>query len=195
LIELPSCSRIKPGKREKFEAFMERIIELPFTDEKVIKEIRAGDFVSLSGTIYTARDQAHKRIAELIEKKEPLPFDLKGNVIYYCGPTPPGEDGLFGSAGPTTSTRMDEFTPLLLQKGLKGTIGKGGRSQEVINACKAFHAVYFITFGGAGAYLATRIVKQELAAYPELGTEAVYRLVVKDFPAVAAIDVSGRSIF
>lgn len=174
---------------------MSKNINLPLTDRSALKGLRAGDEVSINGVLYTARDQAHKKIVGLLEKGEPAPFDLAGNMIYYCGPTPQREDGLFGSAGPTTASRMDDFTAPLLNAGIVGTIGKGNRSDKVLNACRETGAVYLVTFGGAGAYLAKRILKQECVAFPELGPEAVYRLEVKDFPAVVAFDPEGNSIF
>ena len=166
----------------------------PLTEE-IVEGLRAGDKVFISGTIYAARDQAHKRMFELIQKGEPLPFDIGGQIIYYVGPTPPREGMVIGSAGPTTSSRMDEFTPALLKAGLKATIGKGARSSEVKEALKKFKAVYFVSVGGAGALLSQRIKKAEVVAYPELGTEAIRRLEVEDFPVIVAYDMYGGDLF
>lgn len=162
---------------------------------KVLESLSAGDFVSLTGTIYTARDQAHKRIVEASKRGESLPFEPKGAAIYYCGPTPPREDGLFGSAGPTTSARMDPFAPKLYEAGVAVTIGKGNRAEAVREACAKFGAVYLVTYGGAGAYLASRMKSQRLVAYPDLGAEAVYEIVVEDFPAIVGFDSKGGSFF
>ncbi|NLJ80102.1 MAG: Fe-S-containing hydro-lyase [Firmicutes bacterium] len=157
--------------------------------------LRAGDQVELSGVLYTARDAAHQRFNQLIKAGEPLPFPLEGAVIYYVGPCPakPGEP--IGSAGPTTSCRMDGLTIPLLERGLKGTIGKGGRSPEVVEALKKYKAVYFAAVGGAAALIAQRIKKVEVLAYPDLGPEAVHRLTVERFPAIVAIDSAGNSIY
>lgn len=174
---------------------MKTNLTLPVKDRSVLATLNTGDEVSVSGVLYTARDQAHKKMLSLLGKGEPLPFDPKGAMIYYCGPTPARADGLFGSAGPTTSSRMDEFTVPLFKAGLAGTIGKGNRSSKIMEACREYGAVYLVTFGGAGAYLAQRILKQECVAFPELGPEAVYRIEVKDFPAVVAFDPAGNSLF
>ncbi|MDD5773148.1 MAG: FumA C-terminus/TtdB family hydratase beta subunit [bacterium] len=156
-------------------------------NEKVIKNLNPGDKVEITGTFYIARDQAHKKLIELIKKGKKLPFPLEGQIIYYCGPTPARKGEIIGSAGPTTSKRMDPFTEILLEHGLKGTIGKGTRSKEVTNAIKKHKAVYFVTYGGAGAYLRQFITKNELVAYPELGPEAIRKITVKDFPAYVGI--------
>lgn len=153
----------------------------------IIKNLKAGDKVKINGTLYIARDQAHKKLVELIKKGGKLPFSLDGQIIYYCGPTPPRKGEVIGSAGPTTSKRMDPFTKIILEHGLKGTIGKGTRSKEVTDAIKKHNAVYFVTYGGAAAYLRQFIVKNEPAAYPELGPEAIRKITVKDFPAYVAI--------
>lgn len=163
-----------------------KIIHTPLTD-KIIKNLKTGDKVKVNGTLYIARDQAHKILAELVKKGEKLPFRLEGQVIYYCGPTPARKGEIIGSAGPTTSKRMDPFTPVLLEYGLKGTIGKGTRSKEVTDAVKKHNAVYFVTYGGAGAYLRQFIIKNELVAYPEFGPEAIRKITVKDFPAYVGI--------
>lgn len=172
-----------------------RVLTFPLTDRSALKDLRPGDEVSINGVLYTARDQAHKKLMVLLEQKLPLPFDPKSGAIYYCGPTPERGDGLFGSAGPTTSSRMDEFAGALYRAGIAGTIGKGNRSAKVLDACRENGSVYFVTFGGAGAYLAKRILKQECVAFPELGPEAIYRLEVENFPAIVGFDVSGNSLF
>lgn len=169
-------------------------IETPLTDE-VIEQLKAGDLVLINGYVYTARDAAHKRLVELINNNTPLPFDLKGQIIYYVGPTPAPPGKAIGSAGPTTSSRMDSYTPLLLSLGLKGMIGKGQRSEEVVKAIKKYKAVYFLATGGAGALLSRHIVSAEEIAFPELGTESIKKLLLKDFPAIVAIDCHGGNIF
>lgn len=170
-------------------------IELPPLTDKIIKNLRAGQQVLISGIIYTARDQAHKRLAGLLKKGKKLPFNLKGQIIYYCGPTPAKKGQVIGSCGPTTSARMDEFTPLLLREGLKGMIGKGRRSQVVREAIKRYRAVYFLTYAGCGALLSTFVKRCELIAYPDLWAEAIYRLEVENFPLVVGIDSRGRDIY
>jgi len=162
---------------------------------KEIEGLKAGEEVLLSGTIYTARDQAHKRLVEAINKSKKLPFDLNGRVIYYCGPTPARPGRIIGSSGPTTSSRMDEFTPALLKKGLLAMIGKGRRSQPVIQAIKKHKAVYFLTYAGCGALLSKYVSKNNPVAYKNLGPEAIYRLEVRDFPLIVGIDIKGRSIY
>lgn len=169
-------------------------ITTPLTDE-VVKSLKAGDFVLINGYVYTARDAAHKKLVELIYNDAPLPFDLKGQIIYYVGPTPAPPGKVIGSAGPTTSSRMDSYTPLLLSLGLKGMIGKGERSQEVKKAIEQFKAVYFLATGGAGALLSRHIVSVEEIAFPELGPESVKKLLFKDFPVIVAIDCHGGDIF
>ena len=158
-------------------------------------KLAIGDQVLITGTIYTARDAAHARLAELIRAGRPLPFDLKGQVIYYVGPAPARPGKPIGPAGPTTSYRMDPYTPLLLEHGLKGMIGKGKRSREVVEAMKKYRAVYFAAVGGAAALLARSIRGAEVVAYPELGAEAINRLAVEDFPAIVVNDVSGRDLY
>ncbi len=148
----------------------------------------------LDGYVYTARDQTHLRLIKEIARKK-MPFDLKGQVIYYAGPTPTPKGKVIGSCGPTTSSRMDDFTPALLKAGLKGMIGKGRRSEEVRRAIKKYKAVYFLTIAGAGAYLSKRIVETKPIAYKDLGAEAIYRLKVKNFPAIVGIDSKGRSLY
>lgn len=171
---------------------MERYIKTPL-DETTIKEIKAGDFVYITGTIYTARDAAHKRMYEALQNNENLPFNVTNNVIYYLGPTPAREGQVIGSAGPTTSSRMDKYTPLLLDKGLKGMIGKGKRSEEVRESIIKNQAVYFAAIGGAGALLSKSIKSARVIAYDDLGTEAVRELYVENFPVIAVIDCEGTN--
>lgn len=170
-----------------------RRITAPLKD-KEIKGLKAGDEVLLSGVIYTARDQVHLKISRMLERGKKVPVDLRGQVIYYCGPTPPGKR-VIGSCGPTTSGRMDAFSRALLDAGLKGMIGKGARKPEVRASIKKKGAVYFVAPAGAGAYLSGKVKSSEPVAFMELGPEAVYRLEVKDFPLIVAIDVLGRDIY
>lgn len=163
-------------------------------DEKQIAGIVAGDEVTLTGIIYTARDQAHKRLAEANNRKERLPINLKGAIIYYCGPAGTPKGKIIGSCGPTTSRRMDEFTPLLLSLGLKGMIGKGNRSEEAAAAIKKYKAVYFLAYAGCGALLSKYVKKAEPVAYKDLGPEAIYRLEVEDFPLIVGIDSRGECL-
>lgn len=163
--------------------------------DAALSSLNIGDNVQITGTIYTARDAAHARLAELIRAGRPLPFDLQGQIIYYVGPAPARPGKPIGSAGPTTSYRMDPYTPLLLEHGLKGMIGKGKRSAEVIAAMQRFRAVYFAAVGGAAALLARSIRRAEVVAYPELGAEAINRLTVENFPAIVVNDVSGRDLY
>jgi len=169
-------------------------ISPPLTDD-VIMKLKAGDRVLITGAIYTGRDMAHKYMVEGHQKGEKLPFDLKGQILYYTGPTPAPPGKPIGSAGPTTSYRMDKYTPYLLELGLKGMIGKGPRGQEVKDAIKKHKAIYFAAIGGAGALISKAIRKAEPIAYPELGTEAVMRLEVEDFPAVVVNDVHGADLY
>ena len=169
-------------------------ITTPLTS-KDIETLSTGDEVLINGIIYTGRDAAHKKLFELLEKNERLPVDLKGQIIYYVGPTPAKPGRVIGSAGPTTSGRMDKYAPRLLEYGLKGMIGKGLRSKEVQEAIVRNKAVYFAAIGGAGALLSKTIVKSEVVAYPELGPEAIYRLEVVDFPAVVVIDAKGQNLY
>lgn len=166
-------------------------IDLPL-NKKIIKDLKVGDEVLLNGILYTARDKAHQRLANSLKNKDRLPIDLKDITIYYTGPTPSKPGEIIGSAGPTTSSRMDVFTPILLQNGVKGMIGKGKRSQEVISAIKEYRCIYFVTIGGAGAWLSQKITSAEVIAYHDLGAEAIFKLQVKDFPAIVAIDSSGN---
>ena len=171
-----------------------RHIETPLSDE-VVRNLRTGDRVLISGVIYTARDAAHQRFIAALKECGELPFDPRGQIIYYMGPAPAPPGKPIGSAGPTTSSRMDPLTPQLLAEGLKGMIGKGPRSAEVREALVKYVAVYFAATGGAGALLAASIQEAEVIAYPELGTEAVRRLVVVDFPAIVANDSLGGDAF
>ncbi|MGA2915975.1 MAG: Fe-S-containing hydro-lyase [Sedimentisphaerales bacterium] len=172
---------------------MKKIIT-PLTDE-VIRSLKAGDEVSISGVVYTARDAAHKRLCELIEKKEKLPIPIEGQIFYFVGPTPARPGKVIGSAGPTTSARMDNFSPVLLSAGLKGMIGKGYRSDAVKDALKKYCAVHFAALGGAGALLSQYIISAQVVAYEDLGTEAIRKLQIKDFPAVVAYDSFGNSVY
>ena len=160
-----------------------------------VKELRAGDVVRISGYIYTARDAAHKRLTEALARGEELPLDLKDNVIYYVGPSPTKPGEVVGSAGPTTSGRMDKYTPTMIQQGMRGMIGKGLRSQEVIDACKEYGAVYFAAVGGAAAVIAQSIKGEEMIAYEDLGPEAIRRYEVEDFPAIVVIDAEGNDFY
>jgi len=172
----------------------EKIVETPLSDD-VVKSLKMGDKVRINGVIYSARDAAHKRLVELIEKGEELPFDVRGQIIYYVGPTPAKPGYAVGSAGPTTSYRMDPYAPILIEHGLRGMIGKGSRSEAVKEAMKKFGAVYFAAVGGAGALIAKSIVSAEVIAYPDLGAEAIRRMEVKDFPAIVAIDAQGNDLY
>lgn len=169
-------------------------INVPQDLDKLLK-LKAGDEVSLSGTVYTARDQAHKRLSALLEQGRKLPFDLDSAVIYYCGPAGTPRGRVIGSCGPTTSRRMDGFTPRLVKAGLKAMIGKGGRSPEVNAALARHRAVYLVAFAGCGALIAGHVVSRKTVAFPELGPEAVLRLEVKDLPLVVGTDSRGRTIF
>ena len=168
-----------------------RQIQLPMSAE-TIASLNAGDKVILYGTIYAARDAAHKRFIEALDRGEKLPIDLESAVIYYMGPSPTRPGDFIGSCGPTTSARMDKYTPRLIGEGLRVMMGKGDRSPEVVEAIKQHGAVYFITIGGAGALLSLKVLDSEVVAYPELGTEAVLKLEVANFPAVVAIDSKGN---
>ncbi len=164
-------------------------------DDEIILKLKTGDEVLISGTIYTARDQAHFRLVKLIEENKPLPFELKGQIIYYVGPTPEKPGEIIGSAGPTTSYRMDKYAPLLMQFGLKGMIGKGKRSPEVKEAMKKYKAVYFGAIGGAGALISKTITSSNVIAYEDLLSEAVRKLTVVDFPAIVVNDVYGGDLY
>jgi fumarate hydratase subunit beta len=169
-------------------------IKTPINTEEV-RKLKAGDNVLISGVIYTGRDAAHKRLVELIDKGEELPVDLKGQFIYYVGPAPAKPGHAAGSAGPTTSYRMDPYTPALLDLGLKGMLGKGLRSKEVIESMKKNGAVYLAAIGGAAALIAKSIKKVEVVAYEDLGAEAIHRFEVEDFPAVVVIDSEGNNLY
>lgn len=173
---------------------MERKITLPITKEFVCN-LNSGDYVYLTGTLYSARDAAHKRMIETLAAGGELPIPIENQTIYYLGPTPAKEGQVIGSAGPTTSTRMDKYTPTLIELGITGMIGKGKRSEAVIDAMKKYHAVYFAAVGGAGAFLSKCIVKAEIAAYEDLGAEAIYKLEVKDFPVIVVIDDKGENLY
>ncbi|MDU1412042.1 MAG: Fe-S-containing hydro-lyase [Clostridium sp.] len=173
---------------------MEKRITTPLTYDKV-KDLKVGDSVLLSGVIYTGRDAAHKRLVELLDKGEELPIDVKDAVIYYVGPTPAKEGRAIGSAGPTTSYRMDAYTPALLDKGLKGMIGKGLRSKEVVESMKKNGAVYFGAIGGAAALIGKCVKKAEIVTYEDLGAEAIRRLEVEDLPIVVVIDSEGNNLY
>lgn len=160
-----------------------------------VEVLKKGDRVYLSGTIYSARDAAHKKIVALLKENKPLPFELKNSIIYYAGPTPAKNNLAIGSIGPTTSSRMDVFTPLLLKNGLKGMIGKGGRSEAVVNSIEKEKAIYFAAVGGAGALYSGAVTECEVIAFSELGCESVKKLTVKDFPLTVAIDSFGNSLF
>ncbi len=173
---------------------MNRDITAPITKE-VSESLNAGDFVYISGTIYTARDAAHKRMDEALSQGKSLPFDIVDNLIYYMGPSPARPGRPIGSAGPTTASRMDKYTPRLLDLGLGGMIGKGKRSKDVIDAMIRNHCVYFAAIGGAGALLSKSITSSEVIAYDDLGTEAIRKLTVKNFPAIVVIDSRGNSLY
>lgn len=174
---------------------MERkIIHAPFSDED-IRSFKAGDMLYISGTIYTARDAAHKRLAEMIEQGEPMPFDFTGQAVYYAGPAPAKPGQPIGSVGPTTGGRMDAYSPLLIEKGLKVMIGKGTRSEEVIEAMKNHTGIYFAAIGGAAALMAKCVISSEVIAFEELGPEAIRRLEVKELPVVVAIDSEGNDMY
>ncbi len=173
---------------------MEKYIKTPLTDE-VIQSLSAGDYVYVTGTIYSARDAAHKRMYEATLKGEEAPFPIKDSLVYYLGPTPEKEGQVIGSAGPTTSSRMDKYTPLLMEKGLKGMIGKGKRSKEVIEAVVKNKGIYFAAVGGAGALLSKKIKSSKVIAYDDLGTEAIRELYVENFPVIVVIDCAGNNLY
>ncbi len=172
----------------------EIILHTPLKTED-IEKLRYGDKVILNGTIYTARDAAHKRLIQLLEDGKPLPFEIKDQVIYYVGPTPGKPEEIIGSAGPTTSGRMDPYTPRLLDAGLKGTIGKGQRNKEVIDAIVRNKSIYFAATGGVSVLLAKSIKKSKIIAYEDLGTEAIREIYVENFPCIVAIDSKGKNLF
>jgi len=164
-------------------------------ENATIEKLKAGDKVRISGVLYTARDAAHKRLIEMVEAGNNLPFDVKGQLLYYVGPTPAKPGQVIGSAGPTTSYRMDTYAPTLIKMGLKGTIGKGSRSKEVIEAMKKYKAVYFAAVGGAAALIAKTIKKVEIIAFDDLGTEAIRKMEVENFPAIVVNDTKGGDLY
>ncbi len=169
-------------------------LSAPFTDE-VIRSLKAGEMVYISGTVYTARDAAHKRLYEMIQRGETMPFDFSGQAVYYAGPAPAKPGKPIGSVGPTTGGRMDAYSPTLIAEGLKVMIGKGTRSKEVIDALKAHTGVYFAAIGGAAALMAKCVLSAEIIAFDELGTEAIRKLEVKELPVVVAVDSEGNDIY
>ena len=173
---------------------MEKIIKVPI-DREEIATLKSGDMVYITGTIYTARDAAHKRMSETLAEGGRIPIDLKDNIIYYMGPSPAREGRVIGSAGPTTASRMDKYTPALLDLGLGGMIGKGKRSKEVIDAIVRNKSIYFAAIGGAGALLSKAIVESEVIAYDDLGTEAIRKLKVERFPVIVVIDSEGNNLY
>lgn len=173
---------------------MDRHIQTPLIRE-ISKDLKAGDYVYITGTIYTARDAAHKRMQEALDRGEELPIDMQDTIIYYMGPSPAREGRPIGSAGPTTASRMDKYAPKLLDLGLKGMIGKGKRSKEVLDAVVRNQAVYFAAVGGAGALLSKAITASEVVAYDDLGTEAIRKLTVVDFPVIVVADAEGNDLY
>ena len=173
---------------------MEKYIKAPL-EKEIVKTLRAGDYVYITGTIYTARDAAHKRMDETLREGKELPVPLKDGIVYYMGPSPAREGRVIGSAGPTTASRMDKYTPKLLDLGLSGMIGKGKRSKEVIDAIIRNQSVYFAAVGGAGALLSKCIQESEVVAYDDLGTEAIRRLTVKNFQVIVVIDCEGNNLY
>lgn len=173
---------------------MEKYIKAPL-EKEIVKTLRAGDYVYITGTIYTARDAAHKRMDETLREGKELPVPLKDEIVYYMGPSPARDGRVIGSAGPTTASRMDKYTPKLLELGLGGMIGKGKRSKEVIDAIIRNQSVYFAAVGGAGALLSKCIQESEVVAYDDLGTEAIRRLTVKNFPVIVVIDCEGNNLY
>ena len=173
---------------------MEKYIKAPL-EKEIVKTLRAGEYVYITGTIYTARDAAHKRMDETLREGKELPVPLKDEIVYYMGPSPAREGRVIGSAGPTTASRMDKYTPKLLDLGLSGMIGKGKRSKEVIDAIIRNQSVYFAAVGGAGVLLSKCIQESEVVAYDDLGTEAIRRLTVKNFPVIVVIDCGGNNLY
>ena len=178
----------------RMEDIMDKHITTPITEE-VTKDLKSGDYVYITGTIYVARDAAHKRLYELIQKGEKLPVDIKGELIYYVGPAPAKPGYAVGPAGPTSSYRMDKYAPSLLDLGLKGMIGKGARNKEVVDAIVRNKGVYLVAIGGAAALIAKSIKSEEILCYEDLGTEAVRRYEVEDFPCIVAIDSNGNNVY
>ena len=173
---------------------MPKKVKLPLTEE-TLSELRAGDSVLLSGVLYVARDAAHKRIVEALDQGKSPPFDIKGQTVYYMGPSPAKPGQVIGSAGPTTSSRMDSYSPRLMAEGLKGMIGKGSRSQAVKETLQKYHAVYFAAIGGAGVLISKCIKNAEVIAYQDLGTEAIHRLEVEEFPVIVINDIYGGDLY
>lgn len=173
---------------------MNKYINVPISKDE-LKTLQAGDYVYISGIIYTARDAAHKRMQESLDREEQLPLDVNNNIIYYMGPSPARHGRPIGSAGPTTSSRMDKYTPQLLDMGLAGMIGKGKRSAQVLDAIVRNGSVYFAAVGGAGALLSKSILSSEVIAYEDLGTEAIRKLEVKDFPVIVVVDSAGNNLY
>lgn len=171
------------------------VILTPPLDEETIRGLNAGDRILISGSVYTARDAAHRRMIELIERGEALPVELEGAALYYVGPTPASPGRATGSAGPTTSSRVDRYTPSLLARGLRAVIGKGDRSPEVAAALREYGAVYLAAVGGAGALLAEKVVAAEIVAWPELGPEAIHRFEINEFPAIVVMDAHGGDLY
>lgn len=178
-------------QKEKIDAIK---VNLPF-EKEIIETLKAGQFVLLNGTVFTARDAAHERLIQELNTGKKFKVDIKNQVIYYVGPTPARPGQIIGSAGPTTSYRMDDFVEPLLKYGVKGMIGKGARSKNVAEACKIYKAVYFITFGGCGALLSSCIKKAKKIAYPDLGCEEILQLEIENFPAIIGIDIYGNSVY
>ena len=173
---------------------MDKYINTPIT-EQVTKELKAGDYVYITGTVYVARDAAHKRMIEALQRGEEIPIDIKNSTIYYMGPSPAREGRPIGSAGPTTASRMDKYAPTLLDLGEKAMIGKGKRTKEVIDAIVRNHAVYFAAVGGAGALLSKCITKSEIICYEDLGAEAIRKIEVENFPAIVVVDCEGNNLY
>lgn len=181
-------------KSDVMEIMMKKYMHVPFSKEEA-DTLTAGDYVYLTGTVYTARDAAHKRMQDTLDEGKELPFSIEGNVIYYMGPSPAREGRPIGSAGPTTASRMDKYAPTLLDMGLRGMIGKGKRTPQVLDAVVRNHAVYFAAVGGAGAILSKCICSSEVIAYDDLGTEAIRKLEVKDFPVIVVADSKGNNLY
>ncbi len=189
---MPQAVYKKPNSKKKMSD--KKILEAPFTDE-AIRSLSAGEMVYISGTVYTARDAAHKRLTEMLQNNEPMPFDFGGQAVYYAGPCPAKPGRPIGSVGPTTGGRMDAYSPLLMEKGLKVMIGKGSRSAEVVEAIKRYNGVYFAAIGGAAALMAQCVKSSELIAFEELGTEAIRKLHVEELPVIVAIDSAGNNVY
>ena len=181
-------------KSDVMEITMRKYLHVPFSKEEA-DTLTAGDYVYLTGTVYTARDAAHKRMQDTIDEGKKLPFDVEGNIIYYMGPSPAREGRPIGSAGPTTASRMDKYAPTLLDMGLRGMIGKGKRTPQVLDAVVRNHAVYFAAVGGAGALLSKCIKEADVVAYEDLGTEAIRRLYIEELPVIVVIDKEGNNLY